>query len=123
MLKKTTIANSTIKANEVYIDSKSIIFIDSSITAKNGVMIENENCDFVGNIQAPITYYNGVDLSAKNEEPYKVDEDEIKLKEARKLLIQKLRNLSNFCQQAKNNEIQAITENFDNQPVSKLLKR
>lgn len=120
--KKTLITKSEINANEVYIDSESIDFTSSYITAKSGIIIENANCDFVGKVQAPTTFYNGVDLS-NDQEPSKINEDEKKLKESRMLLIKILRRLSDCCKQINENRIQPIKNDFDNEPVIKVLKQ
>lgn len=120
---KTRIENSELKANEIYVDSLSIEFIDSSMIAQNGAIIENTNCDFVGNIQAPIVFYNGTDLANKNQEAHKVDETEVTLKEERKKLIEKFRDLSNYCQQLNDNKVQVIKDKFNNQTVVKTLKQ
>lgn len=118
----TRLENSALNANEVYVDSKSIEFINSSINAQNGVMIENDNCDLVSDIQAPVVFYNGVDLVNKKQKTYKVDE-EATLKEARQKLVEKLRNLNNYCQQLNDSRIQSVINKFNSQTVVKTLKR
>ena len=120
---KTRIENSELKANEVYIDSQSIDFVDSSVTALSGVMIENANCDFVGNVQAPIVFYNGIDLGNNLNENQKVSKEEARLKEAREKLVEKLINLSNYCQQLNNNRVQCIEDKFNGQTIAKTLKK
>lgn len=52
-----------------------------------------------------------------------VTEDEATLKEARQNLIEKLRNLSNYCQQLNNNRVQCIQDNFNSQTIVKTLKQ
>lgn len=120
---KTAITNSTIDSNEVYIDSKSIEFNNSLILAKNGVLIENTNCDFVGNIQAPIVFYNGIDLAEENREICKIDEEKKNLIISRLLLIEKLRNLSSYCQQLNEHKLQNVKSNFNKQSIGKILKK
>lgn len=120
---KTKTVNSVISANEVYIDSNSIETIDSPIMAKSGVIIENINCDFSGNIESPIIFYNGIDLSCKTEKPRKVDEEVAKLSEARQKFLEKLRGLSIFCQQLSKDKKQTVKKIKDNQQVIKLFKK
>jgi len=121
--KVTKIDNSTLSAKEVYIDSLSIEFTDSFITARNGAMIENAICDFSGNVEAPIVFYNGTDLANKDEETHKVDAEEANLKEGRKRLIEQLHNLSDYCQQLNNDKVENIKDNLDNQTIAKVLKK
>lgn len=120
---RTRIEKSELKANEVYVDSQSIYFADSSVIAQNGVMFENANCDFSGNIQAPIVFYNGTDLANNTRKTHSINEEESTLKEARKNLIKKLRNLCNYCQQLNDNKIQDIKDKFNDQTVVKILKQ
>ncbi len=120
---RTRIEKSELKANEVYVDSQSIDFADSSVIAQNGVMIVNANCDFVGKVQAPIVFYNGTDLANNTSDTHMVTEDEATLKEARQNLIEKLRNLSNYCQQLNNNRVQCIQDKFNSQTIVKTLKQ
>lgn len=120
---RTRIEKSELKANEVYVDSQSIDFTDSSVIAQNGVMIENANCDFVGNVQSPIVFYNGTDLANNTSDTHMVTEEEATLKEARQNLIEKLRNLSNYCQQLNNNRVQCIQDKFNSQTIVKTLKQ
>lgn len=120
---KTRIENSLLNANEIYVDSESIEFTDSSIDAENGVMIENKNCDFIGDIDAPIIFYNGALLANKNNESIKVDEEEKKLKLLRILLVQKLQILNNYCKEQNNKKITSIEEQLGKQSVSKILAR
>lgn len=63
--KEISLVDSTINGPEVYIESESIKSGDSVLTSENGIMIENKNEDFTGDVQAPIVIYNGVDLSTK----------------------------------------------------------
>lgn len=120
---KTRVENSSFNANEIYVDSESIEFTDSSIYAENGVMIENKNCDFIGDIDAPIIFYNGVDMVNKNNESFKVDEKEKKLKSLRILLIQKLQSLNNYCKEQNNKKITSIEEQLEKRSVGKMLIR
>lgn len=121
--KKTRIENSLFNANEVYIDSESIEFTDSSMGAENGVMIENKNCDFIGNIDAPIIFYNGNLLANKNNESVKVDEEEKRLKSLRVLLVEKLQILNNYCKEQNNKKITSIEEQLGRRSVGKILIR
>ena len=121
--KETKIENSVLSANEIYVDSESIEFTDSSITAQNGVMIENANCDFIGNIDAPIVFYNGADLASKNNKSNKVAQEEKKLKTLRLLLVGKLQIINNSCKEKNDKKIRSMQENLDKQPIGKILIR
>lgn len=120
---KTKIENSTIKADEIYLDSQSINSKESSIISPNGVIIENADWDFKGHIQSSIVFYNGTDLANNIKDIHEISKEEINLKESRKKLIAKLRNLSNYCQQINDNKIRSIKDNLNHQPISKTLKK
>lgn len=119
---KAIIRNSKINAYELYLESKSIEFFDSSILAKNGVMIENQDCDFEGNVQSSVIVYNGVELSSQNNKIFSFKHDKTRLEQSRQLFIEQLRNLRNYCQKLNKGELQRIQDEFDEQPVSKILK-
>lgn len=93
--KETNILNSILKAPEVYLDSDSLTFKISLLNAKNGVIIENKNCDFVGvdAISSPYTIYNGTEIITD----YEVEEKEVK--EKRLALVNVLTNVINKCNQ------------------------
>lgn len=119
----TRIEKSELKAHEVYIDSQNIDFVDSSLVAQNGAIIENANHDFSGNIQSPIIFYNGIDIANTTSKTQKVNKDEAILKESREELIEKLRNLSNYCQQLNDKKLQCIKDKFNDQAIVKILKQ
>ena len=120
--KETILKKSKLNTNEFYIDSKSIKNTDSSLIAKNGAIIENDEWDFVGTIESPVVFYNGIDLGSNVAFSHKVDKEAAKIKEARQKLSEKLRNIRNYCQQLNDDKVKAIKEGLDNQPVSKVLK-
>lgn len=114
--KNMVINNSSIDTNELYLDSDSITYSDSFINASKGVFIDNEDGNYIGNIQAPTIIYNGDDLVPVDGEVVSV-KDEQELKQARLELIVKLYQLSNCCQVVKENRIQNAKRNFMEQPV------
>ena len=119
---RTIIKNSFLMVNGFCLDSKSINFYRSSIDSKNGVIIDNEKGNFVGNINAPFVIYNGVDLKLKGEDIVKVDSDSLELMNSRRMLIKKLRNLSNYCMELSDNMIQSVRDEYVKNTVSKVLK-
>ena len=118
---KTIIKNSKIKAHELYLDSKKIDFLNSSITCKNGLIIENNECDKLKNIDSPIIIYNGVDLTSKKNET--IEKKELELKIEREKIIKKLKERKQHCEQLKIRELQKVETNFNNQTIDKVLKR
>lgn len=120
--KRTKIENSELKVNDAYIESQSIDFMDSIIIAQNGVMIENKNCDFVGNIQSPIVLYNGIHIANNKKELNKISKEEALLNEARHNLIKKLRDIRNYCRELNDNKIEDVKDILNNQPIIKIIK-
>lgn len=120
--KEISVVNSTITGPEVYIDSESIKSSDSVLTSENGIMIENKNEDFTGDVQAPMVIYNGVDLSAPND-AITVNEDDVKLRKARYELLQKLRTLLNNCKQINDDKANVIKAQLNSRPVSIVLSK
>lgn len=117
---KTIIKNSKINANELYIDSKSIDIDDSILNSKNGVIIENTNWDFKGDIYSPVIFYNGI----KQEDKDKNDEkSNLTLDEARKKLVMKLGSLSDYCYQINDSRLNQYKEELNNESFVKTLKR
>ena len=119
--KKISIIDSTVTGPEIYLDSDSIKSSNSILKSNNGIMIDNKNCDFTGDVQSPTVIYNGVSLNSSNE-TISVNEADVKLKSARQELIQKLRNLKDYCQQVNRNKAYKIQEKLDSQPISRVLK-
>ena len=120
-VKEIFLVNSTIAGPEVYLDSESIKSSDSILKSDSGIMIDNKNSDFTGDVQAPAVIYNGVDLNAFNE-VVSVNEDEVNLKSARYELLQKLRNLKDYCRQINEDKAHVIQEQLNSRPISRVLK-
>ena len=114
--KNTKITNSIINTNEIFINSKSIDCVYSSIFAKNGAVIENLNCDFIGTVVAPFVCYNGTDIANNLIEQHTINLEELKLREAKQ-------KLSNHCKQLNNAKRLMIKNNFEHQPIVKALKK
>jgi len=119
--KEISIIDSIVTGPEVYLNSDSIKSSNSVLKSNNGIMIDNKNCDFTGDVQAPIVIYNGVDLNA-SDETILVSETDVNLKKARQKLLQKLCSLRDYCQQVNKNKSFAIQQQLDFQPISKILK-
>lgn len=119
--KEIFLVNSTIAGPEVYLDSESIKSSDTILKSDNGIMIDNKNSDFTGDVQAPTVIYNGVDLNA-SKEVVSVNEDDVNLKRARYELFQKLRNLRDYCKQINEEKTHVIQEQLKSRPISRVLK-
>lgn len=111
---KITAKNSTILAREIYLDSDSIDFTDSLVSAKEGIIIDNEKADFNKSAYAPVVVYNGKYLDEK---------DETELDNARKEFITQLKAISNYCKQLNDEKALEIRRNLDNKSVLKVLKK
>lgn len=109
--KEISIINSTVTGPEIYLDSDSIKSSNSVLKSNNGIMIDNKNCDFTGDVQAPTVIYNGVYLIASNK-TISVNEADVNLNKARQELLQSLRILRDHCQRKLNS-----------QPLSRVLKQ
>jgi len=120
--KKISINHSSISARELYIDSKSIDFSDSAINAKKGIIIDNKNCDFRGLIESPYIIYNGIALNSKNE-PITIDNAKAILAQTRQKLINKLKELSNYCHNINTTKAIEVKHNLDKQTITRTLKR
>ena len=113
------IENSFITATEVFIDSKSIVSDHVGIYAEKGIIVDNENRDFTGNLVAPVVVYNNEYLRTSNEDKKEVD-TELDIK--RKELINVLKNLKNYCLDINNQKADKVRDSLNNKPISKILK-
>lgn len=120
--KKLRMKNSKLQAPEIYIDSQSIEF-DGIMQASDGVMIENANCDFSGMVKAPIIIYNGIDLANKINSTCDITADTVTLAEARKEFVEKLKIVSDYCQQINARQMQVVQNNLNNRSVLRTLKK
>ncbi len=120
--KEMSLVNSTIAGPEIYLDSESIKSSDTILKSDNGIIIDNKNNDFTGDVQAPTVIYNGIDLNASNKSVL-INAEYISLKKARYELLQKLRNLRNYCKQINADKVKGIQEQLDSRPISKVLSR
>ena len=120
--KEMNLTDSTITGSEVYLNADSITSSNSIIKSNNGVMIDNENNDFNGNVQAPLFVYNGINLSNPNE-VISIDEEKIELQKMRQVLLQRLRNLRDYCKHINNMEVKEIENKLNKQRVSQIVKK
>ena len=120
--KKLRIKNSKLQSPEIYIDSQSIEF-DGTMQASDGVMIENANYDFSGSVMAPIILYNGIDLANKINSTCNITADVVALAEARKEFGEKLKIVSDYCQQINARKMQVVQNNLNNRSVLRTLKK
>lgn len=119
--KEIFLVNSTIAGPEVYLDSESIKSSDTILKSDNWIMIDNKNGDFTGDVQAPTIVYNGVDLNV-SKEVVSVNEDDVNLKRARYELLQKLRNLRDYCKQINEDKAHVIQEQLNSRQIGRVLK-
>ena len=120
--KEISLEHSTITGPEIYLNSESIKSIDTTLKSDDGIIIDNKNNDFTGYVEAPIVIYNDVDLNADNK-VIAVNVDDVKLKKERYELLQKLRNLRDYCKQINENKVDTIQEQLNSQPISKVLNK
>ena len=120
--KEMNLTDSTITGSEVYLNADSITSSNSIIKSNNGVMIDNENNDFNGNVQAPLFVYNGINLSNHNE-VISIDEEKIELQKMRQVLLQRLRNLRDYCKYINNMEVKEIENKLNKQRISQIVKK
>ena len=118
---KTRIDSSILKANKVFIDSKSIDCTDSSIIAQD-VVIENVKHIFASTKGDSHAFYSERNLTSNINKVSKESKEELALKEARQELIKKLQSLSNYCQQINDDRLQKDREKYNNQTIVKTLK-
>ena len=116
-----SIIDSIITGPEIYLDSDSVKSSNSLLKSSNGIMIDNKNCDFTGDVEAPTVIYNGVDLNVSNK-TISVNEADVNLEKARQELLQKLRKLRDYCQRVNKNKADEIQKQLDLQPISRVLK-
>ena len=69
--------NSTLVGTEFDITARSIENTDSVIKARDGVVIENPNCDFDGIVETPIVLFNGEDVTNYNSTTTLVNREQI----------------------------------------------
>ena len=116
--KKTIIDNSSLLVKELYFKSKNISFSNSFITSIEGIIIENENCDFEGNLNSPIVIYNGVSIPNKNK---LIEQKEIK--NARIDLIRKLKCIKDYCNYLNNKKIKDLRKQLNKTKINTILNR
>lgn len=119
---KINIDNSHIYATDFYLDTKYMNFYNSSINAEEGIMIDNPDCKFLENINSPlenisasILVYNGVDFGSN----CNVQNNNSSLEQARGNLVEKLRNIRDYCNLVNENQKQII----ENQTIYKIYKK
>lgn len=122
--KESYIENSFITSPEVFIDSKSIVSDHVGIYAEKGIIIDNENRDFTGNLVAPVVVYNNEYLRTNNDDKKEViiDSEDTELDIKRKELINVLKNLKNYCLDINNQKADKVRDSLNNKPISKILK-
>lgn len=113
-------ASSSIEVPEVYIDSKKISWGESNyIKASNGVIIENENNDFNGNIDSPVIIYNGLDISKAVNKEDNINIEASELIQSRQNVVNVLNNLKEYCLMLNNSVSVEDTINKGNVLVKK----
>ncbi len=104
---------SELKANEIYLDSKSIDLKDSSIIAKRGIMIENSNRDLNAKINSPIIIYNGINLH---------EQEDLQLTKKRQELLNILYRLKENSKEEIQKELLKEKEKLEHKQITKILK-
>lgn len=119
---KMIINNSEINAQKVDLSAHSMNSRNSIIKAKS-LYIDNEQFDFEENIKSPYIDYNGVIIKSDENELIKIDKEKIKLLYARKLLIEKLKQINEKCKEINDKKLKEIQDNLNKSLVSKVLKK
>ena len=125
--------NSSISGEEVYLDCDSINFENSETKAIESVTIKNEKNDFKGKVISPIVVYNNIDLSEKEGITY-IDKKivsqknyelrfEKELKDAKLLLIEKLKEIRDNCNKVNNKKINNLRNELESKSVHKVLTK
>jgi len=118
----TRLENSAFIGEIIIIKSTSIKSNNTSITAKKIASIENSSCDFDGEVKASRVVYNGVLLSTNDNVKINVNEENSKLIQARRKLVQELRKIRDICSNVNEQKLQIVRDELNSQSVSKVLK-
>ena len=118
----TRLENSAFIGENIIIKSTSIKSSDTSITAKKIISIENSSCDFDGEVKASRVVYNGVLLSNNADTKINVNEENSKLIQARRKLVQELRKIRDICSNVNEQKLQTVRDELNSQSVSKVLR-
>ena len=114
---KMIVMNSDIDVGKLIMIVDKLIYFNSNINAKDRVVINNKNKDYIGYISAPMIIYNGVMVVPIN--VFLKDVSEIGLiNNARTELVLKLYQISMLCQKIEDRKIQATRRMLDEQPIS-----
>lgn len=109
--KALNIKSSNLLAPDIIINSEEICAVKNYIKASNSISINNENCDSVDNVYAPIILYNGQDITKTVSS------------KAPQQLIEVLTILRDKCNNGIKEETKAYEDSLRNQPLSKRLKK
>jgi len=120
--KDTTIEKTNIMGNEIYLDSKHLTTPDSMFISKNGIIIENKECDFSGKVKSPVIIYNGIEINTNNE-TFHIDNELCNLRVSRQQLLEQLQRLKKHCNETNFNQMQELKKELDSKPISKVLKK
>lgn len=69
--------NSILDGTEFGLSAKTIENKDSTIKATEGVIIDNQECDFVGTIDSPLVFYNGEDVTNYSSQTILISKDQV----------------------------------------------
>ena len=119
---KIIIDNSEINSHEIFLNSDNINSSNSIMKSKK-LYIDNAQFDFEENIKSSYIDYNGVIIKSNENELIKIDKEKIKLMYARKLLVEKLKKISDKCKETNEEKIKYIKNKLDNKQINKVLKK
>lgn len=91
--KSVKLLESSITGPEFSIDADSFTNENSTINAITGLIIDNKNCDFKGNIESQLVIYNGEDITERSPNGITITKCDPSLKSIRQDLIYKLREI------------------------------
>lgn len=113
-----TLSDSEIFGSIIELDSKNIEMNYSMLTGVDKINIQNENKNEIEHINSPLVVYNGFFMFGVDD----ISKEKIGLQVSRKELISKLGELKNSCNTVNSHIINNVTNNLNQQSVSRVLK-
>lgn len=121
--KKTNIIDSMFDCSQIYLQSDDLNICDCEIVAREGIIIDNKNCNPVNNIIAPIVVYNGVEFLTDDFDSVNIGKEIVELNESRKLLLDQLKSIRDYCNCLNSEKINEFKNELNNQSVQKTIQK
>ena len=117
--KEVSLNHSEITSNNIYIHADSMKDNHSKLEANQGIIIENINNDFHGDVDAPIIFYNDISIETTRGS---IKENE-EIVSARQRLLQILKEVSNYCNKETVKKVYAYEQSVKSTEIGKMLKK